>query len=45
MTTESGIESPDKWNLQELARVKASGKDSLFSFKIRIKTGKRGFAK
>jgi len=45
MTTESGIESPDKWNLQKLARVKASGKDSLFSFKIRIKTGKRGFEK
>ena len=45
MTTESGIESPDKWNLQKLARVKASGKDSLFSFKIRIRTGKRGFAK
>ena len=45
MTTEPGIQSPDKWNLLQLSRVKISGKDSLFSFKHRIRGGKRGFAK
>lgn len=45
MTTEPGIQSPDNWNLLELSRIKVSGKDSLFSFKLRINGGKRGLQK
>lgn len=45
MTTEPGIDSPANWDLLALSRIKVSGKDGLFSFKLRIKSGKRGLCK
>lgn len=45
VTTNPGIDAAFWLNPLELSRVKISGKEGLFAFKIRIKTGKRGLTK
>ena len=41
VTTDEGVVSLD--TIYELKRVKASGKDNFFAFKLRVKKGFRGF--
>lgn len=45
VTTEGGVDSNIHANPLELRRVKISGKESLFAFKLRIRTGKRSHNK
>jgi len=42
---EGGIETSVKSNLFKIRRVKISGKDNFLAFKLRMKTGKRGWKK
>lgn len=45
VTTEDGIPLDLQESLYELPRIKISGKDGFFSFKIKIRRGKRGLRK
>lgn len=45
VTTEPSIDAIPFERPLEISRVKISGKEGMFSFKIRMKTGKRGVAK
>ncbi len=42
VTTEEGISQDLRGDAMELPRVKVSGKDSLASFRLRLRTGRRG---
>lgn len=43
VTTREGIDDPARRNPMELRRIKVSGKDSLFAFKLRMRGGRRGW--
>lgn len=45
VTTKTGITDLKNCNLFEIPRITISGKDNFLSFKLKIKTGKRGFRK
>ncbi|MBL4583111.1 MAG: polysaccharide deacetylase family protein [Pseudomonadales bacterium] len=45
VTTEAGISELNTNNLLELKRVKISGKDNFFAFRMRMKHGQRGLRK
>lgn len=45
VTTEDGIPLDVQMSLYELPRIKISGKDGFFAFKIRMRRGKRGLRK
>ncbi|SFZ98403.1 hypothetical protein MNB_SV-5-61 [hydrothermal vent metagenome] len=45
VTTEIGIADLKNCNLFEIPRVTVSGKDNFYSFKLKLKTGKRGVKK
>lgn len=42
VTTDEGIESPQRWHPFELKRIKISGKDSWLAFLLRMRSGRRG---
>ena len=43
VTTLEGIDHPARRNPVELRRIKVSGKDSLFAFRLRMRGGRRGW--
>ena len=43
VTTEEGISLDVAEEALELRRIKVSGKDSLFAFRLRLRTGRRGW--
>lgn len=43
VTTHEGIDDPAQRKPMELQRIKVSGKDSLFAFKLRMRGGRRGW--
>ena len=45
VTTKTGIADLKNCNLFEIPRITISGKDNFLSFKLKIKTGKRGYRK
>ncbi len=45
VTTKNGIADLKNCSLFEIPRITISGKDNFLSFKLKIKTGKRGFGK
>ena len=42
VTVAEGIDSPASWNPLELLRIKISGRDGMFAFRQRMRTGRRG---
>lgn len=43
VTTTEGIESPDNWRPLQLKRIKISGKDNWLAFRLRLRSGRRGW--
>lgn len=43
VTTCEGIESPRDWQPLQLRRIKISGKDSWLAFRLRLRSGRRGW--
>lgn len=43
VTTTPGIESPDAWQPLQLKRIKISGKDNWLAFRLRLRSGRRGW--
>lgn len=45
VTTRSGIDSSDSPDFYQLSRIKISGKDNHLAFRLKMKTGRRGWRK
>ena len=43
VTVREGIESPARWQPLALKRIKISGKDNWFAFRLRLRTGRKGW--
>ena len=43
VTTAEGIESPEVWRPLQLKRIKISGKDNWLAFRLRLRSGRRGW--
>jgi peptidoglycan/xylan/chitin deacetylase (PgdA/CDA1 family) len=43
VTVSEGIESPARWQPLQLRRIKISGKDNWLSFRLRLRTGRKGW--
>ncbi len=43
LRADGGLSDPSTWDAMAVPRIKVSGKDRLFSFKIRMKRGRRGW--
>jgi peptidoglycan/xylan/chitin deacetylase (PgdA/CDA1 family) len=44
VTTREGIESPRDWRPLQLRRIKISGKDGWLAFRLRLRSGRRGWS-
>jgi peptidoglycan/xylan/chitin deacetylase (PgdA/CDA1 family) len=43
VTTREGVESPTDWQPLQLQRIKMSGKDNWLAFRLRMRTGRKGW--
>jgi peptidoglycan/xylan/chitin deacetylase (PgdA/CDA1 family) len=43
VTTREGIDAPARWQPLQLKRIKVSGKDSWLAFRLRMRSGRRGW--
>jgi hypothetical protein len=43
VTTREAVESPADWQPLQLPRIKISGKDNWLAFRLRMRTGRRGW--